>query len=518
MNKKLLISIAILSLMITTMIGCSTKESGGSTQSPETTAKGTNGEEKKIEKVYVYNNTGVLSVTSDTSKPEAIEEVRQYIKEKTGIEVIGIVPPRGSEADKLNILLASNEPLDLFMGSMAEHQVKGAAQPLNELMDKYGENVKKFWPEEWATSWDAVSTTDGKIWAIPELPSIAGDTVLIRTDWLKKLNLQMPKTMDEYEVVLKAFKDNDPAGAGQTIPMLTNLSGLNNALAAGFMDVGYGNWLDSDGKVKPVVLNPGYKDFVAKMADWYKKGYIYKEAFSINKNQMIDLVKQNRVATGAIWYTRVLANDSVLRETNPDAKYEVAADLQGPKGLITTTSSVSSNGQMISKNAQNPEAAMKYVNWIQSDLENFFIAMFGIKGKHWEYVDEEKKIIKKLNRDYLGELLAGSSFAQTVKYQQEDPVSEPQFVYIRNYLTDMSRVKKPATFEVDFRFDQKAISDNIPTLADINRMIEEEVVKFIMGARPLADYDKFLQELNKAGLEKWIEVYTDQYNKASASK
>ena len=54
--------------------------------------------------------------------------------------------------------------------------------------------------------------------------------------------------MDELENVLKTFKEKDPAGNGQTIPLMTN-GDLNGALAAGFMDVGYGNWVDADGKV-----------------------------------------------------------------------------------------------------------------------------------------------------------------------------------------------------------------------------------------------------------------------------
>ncbi|WJH36026.1 hypothetical protein N6H14_09130 [Paenibacillus sp. CC-CFT747] len=42
----------------------------------------------------------------------------------------------------------------------------------------------------------------------------------------------MPQTLDELEAVLKAFKEKDPDGNGKddTIPMMTDLNGIKNAL------------------------------------------------------------------------------------------------------------------------------------------------------------------------------------------------------------------------------------------------------------------------------------------------
>ncbi|WJH36706.1 extracellular solute-binding protein [Paenibacillus sp. CC-CFT747] len=510
MSHKIVRSTLVLGLAFSTIVGCTPAKENESATGGESAGPQAG---KKAEKVYVYANFGNLGNTSVTTKPEALQEVQAYIKEKTGIEVIPIIPPKGSEADKLNILLGSNEPLDIFSGTMATHQLKGAARPLNDLLDKYGPNVKKLWPADWKASWDALTTQDGKIWAIPAVPPVAGNTVLVREDWLKKLNLPMPKTIDEMENVLKELKDKDPAGNGQTIPLLTDLPGLYGSLAAGYMNVGYGNWVDKDGKVKPPQLNPGFKDFLAKMADWYKKGYLYKEAFSTDRTRQIELVKQNRVAVGALWNTTITANEYLLRQNIPEAKYTVAADLQGPLGNVTTIGGVGTGGIMINKNAQNAEAAMKYINWVQSDLENYLTVFFGIQGKHWKYVNKEKHIIEAINTDYMGELVPGLSFAYTVQFQKNDPSFGPQFDYIQNYITNRKRVKPAGTAEVDYRFDAKTLQQNIPTSGDISRMMDQEIIKFITGARPLSDYDKFVEELNKAGLDKWIETYTAEYNR-----
>lgn len=495
--------------------GCS---SGDGTKPATTSAKPEASAAKKIEKVYVYANFGNLANNNTVSKPEAVEEVKKVVMDKIGIEIVPIIPPKGSEADKLNVLLGSNEPLDIFAGSMSVHQANGAVRPIGDLLDKYGPNIRKLWPNDWKMAWDALSTSDGKIWGIPTGAPVAGNTVLVREDWLKKLNLSMPKTIDEYEAVLKAFKDQDPAGSGQTIPLLTDLASLHGGFAAGFMDVGYGNWLDKDGKVKPPQLHPGYRDFVAKMADWYKKGYIFKEAFSSNRTRQIELVKQNRVASGVLWNTTVTANEYLLRQNVPEAKYTVAADLKGPAGHITSLGAVGTSGIMINKNAKNPEAAMKLIDWVHSDIENYFLLFFGIEGKHWKYTDKSKRIIEGLNTDYMGDLIPGLTFAYTVQYEKNDPSFGPQFDYIRKYITNMDRVKKSALADVEFRFDTKAINEKVPTSGDITRMIEQETIKFITGARPMEEYGKFLDELNKAGLDKWIEAYTAEYNRVKGGK
>ncbi|WP_135552220.1 extracellular solute-binding protein [Paenibacillus cymbidii] len=516
---KKTIPLVMAGVVAVSVTACSSdkKENGGAAASNSPGAA-QSAAPKKVEKIYYYANGGQVSQTKQ-SKPEDLELVKQAIIDKIGIEVVPIIPPKGTEEEKLNILLASNEPLDVFLaGKVPNFQGKGALMPLNDLLDKYGANIKKLWPQDWAASWQAVSTPDGKIWGIPRLPALSGNTVYLRTDWLTKYGLTMPKTIDELENVLKTFKEKDPSSSGQTVPLVTNLAGLNGSLAAGFMGTGYGNWIDTDGKVKPAVMHPGYKDFVAKMADWYQKGYIFKEAFSAKNERLVELIKQNRTASFAGWYSIVAANISALNQNEPNAKYEVAAELKGPKGNVTSTGGIDTSGWAISKNSKNAEAVIKYINWLHSDIENYLLAFYGIKGKHWRYVDEKNHVLETLNTDYAGEMVAGATFAFTVQFETKDPVNAPQFDYIRKYITNMSRSVMPGDAEQAYKYDNAAIAQQVPTLTDLNRMMEEEVTKFIMGARPMSDYDKFLQELNKAGLDKWIAAYSDQNAKVKAAK
>ena len=89
-------------------------------------------------KIYIYQNTGALNQKPEGSIPDALEEMKQMYMDELGIEPIAIVPPKGSEGEKLNLLLGSKDEVDVFQGiginmpRKGDHSAKrfaGAAWP-----------------------------------------------------------------------------------------------------------------------------------------------------------------------------------------------------------------------------------------------------------------------------------------------------------------------------------------------------------------------------------------------------
>ena len=154
---------------------------------------------------------------------------------------------------------------------------------------------------------------------------------------------------------MKAFQEGDPDGNGKadTIPMMTDLGGMNNALMGAYVEGGNSNWLDpADNKIKPVELAPGYQDYLAKMADWYQKGYIYKEAFA--KFDPLELLKTNRVGTSSMWYSRITLLFPQIKPNLPEgADYAIAKDLTGPAGKLMTASRGNTTGMLITKSQKS---------------------------------------------------------------------------------------------------------------------------------------------------------------------
>lgn len=493
---------------ISLLAGCSSGGSSGETG--EKGASATSGAKAAPAKVTFYSNSGALNDMPQGSDAARLDEVKKLIMEQIGVDVNAIVPPANGDTakEKLNLLLSSNDEVDVFQGSWTDYASKGAIIPLNELLDKYGPNIKKAWPKE---SWEMMTDKEGKIWGIPRLTLTAAYPIYLRKEWMQKLGLQAPKTIDDLEAILKAFKEKDPDGNGKddTITMSTNLEGLTMSLAAGFVEGGYGDWLDpADKKVKPVELAPGYKDFVAKMADWYQKGYIYKESFA--KHDALELLKTNRVGTAARWYSHTTLQLPKVQTSMPEMDFTPVPSLTGPKGKTQTINPAGTGGTLISKKAKNPEAAIKFINWIYQDIENYTITRYGMKDKDWKWIEPKKIYELSKDRKYAGEFSFGMGLPNENLVDVNDGTNKMHKDFLRSELLKLDSGKMP--FDYNIVYDTKELTDKVPSMNDIKRLRDEEVTKFIMGARPMSDWDKFIDQLNKAGMTKLIDAKTEQYN------
>lgn len=463
-------------------------------------------------KIYIYQNfSGMNPQMPEGSDPERLTEMTRLVVEKTGIEPVAIVPPKGSEAQKLNLMLGSSDNLDVFVGDWTVYGPQGAIQPLNELLDQYGPNIKKAWPAE---HWTALTDKQGKIWAIPQATAGAPYPIWVRTDWLAKFNLPMPKTIEELENVMQVFKEQDPDGNGKddTIVLTTTLE-LRNSFVGAFTDHGYSNWLDpTDNRIKIAEVQPGYKDFMEKMADWYKKGYIHKEAFG--KHEPLELLKTGRVGVAARWYSNITLNLPKVQEIMPEVQYDVAKQLSGPKGNPQTLRPAPRSGFLIPQKSKNAAAVVRYMDWHYQSLENALLVHYGLEGTDWRYVDKNAKpqaILELLQapKPYAGEMSMANTRMLNKQYRFEDKTRGFHEYFLNNYYLDLGNGRMP--MDADINYDAKRLGEAAPGINDINRLRDEEFVKFVMGARPMSDWDKFIDQLNKAGLDKLHEALTVQY-------
>ena len=101
-----------------------------------------------------------------------------------------------------------------FQGYAAE----GAFYDLTDLIGNYPHIMEYLSTVNGYTAEDMLKRTsiDGRIYGIPSV-TIARSyyTENIRTDWLEKLGLEMPVTLDDWTNVMRAFTNDDPDGDQQ---------------------------------------------------------------------------------------------------------------------------------------------------------------------------------------------------------------------------------------------------------------------------------------------------------------
>jgi putative aldouronate transport system substrate-binding protein len=450
--------------------------------------------------IIMYTNNGFLQFDAGGSNPDVLAVVQDYITEQTGVRPEAIIPPSGPAGNEaLNLLLGSNDQLDIFTGSMSTYAE--IALPLNDLLEEYGQDILKVPDEQWAYCTDP----DGNILCIPRQAPFSPHITWVRGDWLDELGLEMPTTLEELEAILAAFKEAYPDSF-----MTTAYADVAPASVGAFTEYGYSNWLDpEDNRIKPWILQPGVRDWVAKSAEWYEKGYFYPDTFT--NYDPPEVFRTNNVGVHLGWYSRITLIVPLLQETFPEMRYERTEGLSGPKGYFATIRVPGDLGIIISRKSQNPEAAIRLLNWLYSDVENYLTSLYGLPGEGWSWVDEENKIAT-LNEEYgyKGEYaIALTTYTQDL-FTMQDAARAYHEAYRRRLYDDFSDAKIPFDFGVVY--DGARIADETPGLGDINRLIDEQLVLFFTGARSLDTWDAFIEDLYRAGMDDWINALTTQYN------
>lgn len=186
------------------------------------------------------------------------------------------------------VLNADMSTLDLL-----RYAKQGTIIPVEELIENYMPNLSAVLEE--APSYRALITApDGHIYSFPWIEQLGvgktaiqaiGGMPFINKAWLEELGLDMPTTTDEFAAVLEAFRDNDPAGDGQTLPLGFVINGGNEDLGFILGAFGYGDNPDhimvtDEGEVIYSVVQEGYKEGIAWVRTLQEKGLIDPESYT----------------------------------------------------------------------------------------------------------------------------------------------------------------------------------------------------------------------------------------------
>ncbi len=277
--------------------------------------------------------------------------------------------------NKWNLAIASKDfpdmglvPLDIFI-LLAEADLlmdmtpyfEDYASPLyKEAMEKDGGVAMSY------------NTYNGKLVGVP-VPGSQPDAtpmLIVRKDWLDNVGLEIPKTMEEFYEVAKAFRENDPDQNG--VKDTWGYAASNNLGPAGVCgSAGFFNgfnayidiWTEKDGKLVYGTVQPEVKEGLAMLQKMYAEKLIATDFATMGPWQVADKIVSEEVGMyyGIFWAPLVKLLDNVI--ANPKAEWVVvpnpSVDSQPAKSQ--TGSGVQSTF-VVFKDAENPEAMIKLIN------------------------------------------------------------------------------------------------------------------------------------------------------------
>lgn len=337
-TRKLVPLMASAALMATALAGCSgnNNSAAGSTASPDgSTQTETGGKPASIKAMTI-----LFGNPPEMGSNKALED----LEKRGNVDLDVTFVPSEAYTDKLSVAVSAGDSYDLLLmdggkDDKFNNLVKmGAFHDLTPYLEKT-ENISQIDD----VVWDGIRI-DGKVYGVPRPRGLYGGgeaNILIRKDWLDKYNLAVPKTMDELTNALAAFKENDPAGGGKTIPFtIYGSDGVNSPgpfsgvlpiqFAFGIPNV----WKLDGGNAVRDFQTPEYKAFLEWLRDSWSKGLIDKDA-PVLKNQGQARSKFLSGTAGAfVGNVSDLgeANVEKLKQTDPNAEIAIVDVLEGAGG------------------------------------------------------------------------------------------------------------------------------------------------------------------------------------------
>jgi putative aldouronate transport system substrate-binding protein len=530
MNKRFkLITIVLLASVMTSVVtGC------GNTKKTST-------EEKQAPKDLTFTWWGRNFGSGELANAGEAACIKE-IEKKTGVKIQWQHPAAGTnENEQLNLIIASNQLPDLIFanwsslpGGMSKYIGSKSIISLNTYIDKYAPNYKKAL-EKYPEAKKQAKLDDGTLPAFFTLNGFTSATsgLVMRQDWLTKLNLKAPTTMDEWYTTLKAIKDGDPNGNGKKdeIPWSEYKDSSmwqRFAPAYGFVNSMYKD--PTTGKAAYGPLNPQYKEFISTMAKWYKEGLIDQE-FASNDKKSFEAKIQGNIA-GASYLAvggGIGIYTAAARAKTPSFTLQPLENIKGANGktygIADLTSAVGGYSLAITNACKYPVEAVKMCDFFYSEEGQDLIG-WGIEGKSYTIINGKKQFTDAILKDPSGKspVQAGLHYAFPTygfppRVMEFEPYSQINLTLPEQKLSNDIWSKPDTNLylpPVQFTTEESA---NVATIMnDVGTYKSEMELKFIMGAEPLTKIDEFVNKLKSMHIQEAIDIYQKAYDRYNARK
>lgn len=463
----------------------------------------------------------------------------QRLESETNVHIDWTCYTDDQYADKKNLALSKKGSLPdvLFNAGMSNYDLlryakQGVITPIEELIDKYMPNLSGIL-ESHPDYKKMITAPDGHIYSFPWIEELGsgkeaiqavGNIPWINKKWLDELGLEVPKTTDELITVLKAFRDRQPEGKTDVIPMsfIINNGDQDPGMLLGAF--GLGDTADhylvtNDKKVVYSTTQDGYKEGIKWLHTLQEEGLIDSEAFTQKWDTFVAKGKNNRYG---MFFTWDRANVALNKDD-----YIALPALAGPNGNINVARS---NGYgfdlgrcVITTTNNNLELTAKWIDKLYEPLQS-------VQDNWGTYGDEKNQNVFELTEDKsLKHLPLKETSPWEVRANQfvsgplailndyygkyttcPDDAQERLEILHNTYVKDMkAEYNYPPVF-----MSQEDIEKLTQYETAVRAYTERKKAEWILSGGIDEEWDSYLKEMENQGLSNILEIkqkYLDAY-------
>lgn len=604
--KKRLLALALALCMLVSSAGCggngdssaaSSEGSGTSSASTgassaevdETQYPGLTEQEKEAVSLGLINLDGTMPIIPD---PDAFEEkygkismfvhytgsrtrpvtelamVKEW-EELTGIRFEWQDVPYDGVAEKINLTLSAggDQLPDCFWNFVdgqssnfvIQYSDQGVFIPTEDLIDDYMPSYKALLESK--EEYRKIATApDGHIYGFPYIEEMQGLVLTpgpfeINADWLEKVGMDMPTTVDEYVEVLKAFRDagdlngngeadetplavqfgaHDTFGSNDLFYRFTGCFGQADSYCGGnnYADHLY---LDEEGKVAFSATDEAFRKTAEFFNMLWNEGLIWNGSFEADTSLSFEnsLLKQDVATVGSFstWGGKASINNIEVR-----IQYDSLPRLKGESGStgfrLNYSELQDTSNTAITTNCEFPHVIALMVEAINSDPQLAVTSNWGAVDA--VFIEEEDGFLLKPT-DENGNAIPQGEFADGQESPRENTTPcRGSFIIQDSYYENVCSYDAPTLLEGQKANGKEEIleeyADSVlpkvlltveessrvsqiqPTISDI---VDRYVVDWVLNGVTDESWASYQNELEGAGLADLISVWqgaVDRYN------
>ena len=510
-------------------------------------------QESEAEEVVITAFLEVADASWDYSQNYFLNQVA----EKTGVrlDTTGFVFSSNDAPTQKQLVLASGNYPEIFLmrdngaftyAEMYKYGMQdGFFVPIQDLIAENAPKIQAILDAEPAYV-NMHTAPDGNMYAVTRFSecqhALGYYKMYVNTDWLTKLNLEMPTDLDEFKDMLIAFRDSDPNGNGVKDEIA--LTARGDTLFTGYI---FNSYIDTDmvkgkytriedGVVKFSANTQEFKDALAYMRDLYEEGLIDPNSFTQDSTQLKQTVCGETPLVGTFSASGIFNMD--MNNEYVYQNYKIMMPMKGYNGTQIANSSnvMDANVKgyfLITDICENPEAACRFVDeFVDPDMS--MIASYGEEGVAWKYAEPGQTNI--LGGEYLYEftgedpkdnqvISAGPQnglkmhrAAWSPMATEEELMTNPAIYEAR---IEDETAKLSAYFSESmpsyFFFEGDELEEYEELYSMLKTYVNQSIAEFIVGTKSLdTDWDAYCANLDAYGVDRFVELLQKGYDMYSA--
>jgi len=520
--RKLIALLLTLTVILCLFVGCTNREepapvnsntpvgSGGSSGSTPSPTPDNDGEEEDeiVTIEFWWRDMGNVGSSPGTRAVE--EAVNALTEEKINVHLNFHWIANADYGTQLNLAIVNKEVVDVIVtipipaASFATFYANGLYMDMTPYLEQYGQDVRALLGDDLI----AATTVDGVVYALPVYRILNTNNYLcFRKDILEELDMvgfvDSISTWSDYETVMQAVVDNyDMYGTGSGNARLFSdgvYSPTDNLSDCYAVDSLGDNlrmvWSDDSGHIESAPERPESIDMCKRTRRWMDSGLVSPD--SPYSTRVTGLGTEALCGQGVFACYMTGSEFGVdVNQSNLVGKPMKCIEIVTGKVRTATCQSWTMG---ISVSAQEPEAAMKFINLIYTDPELMNLMVWGIEGENYFLIDGEACYPEGTDASTCG--YHGMSFSIGNQFLLHPWKGEGANFYELAYQNFKSA---PISAYLGLTVDVSKVDNLVAALSVIH---EEYWPQLSCGAYDDALYSEYLAKLKTGGVDEYLALF-----------